>query len=311
MTPGLAGFIAAGDDTQAWDENVAAALAALGAAFDVVPEPRRQARRLPTDLARHLRLAAAQAGLTLEYQAARGAAANCGCPAAPPIRPAPRAPPAPPDRPTRPTRPATRTPANPASAAKAAISQPVTGWQAARPHLMSELPDGPVASRIGDLVAPRALLPVVTATSTTTTYRLLNEDGKTVARLLIERPSVDPGPASTPAPLAAPAGDRRGPRLPGQARRAARVLVAAVPASSPRPPAYHRRAARRRPPPRRLLQQGRRRHQRRPCPPARRPPPSCCACSTRSRRTCAGVLADTDTEFLHDLRVSVRRTAAR
>ena len=38
MTPALAGFIASGDDNQAWDENVAVVLEALGAAFDVVPD---------------------------------------------------------------------------------------------------------------------------------------------------------------------------------------------------------------------------------------------------------------------------------
>src|SRR6202020_1590840 len=113
-------------------------------------------------------------------------------------------------------------PANPA--ATTATSQPVIGWQAGRPHLMCELPDGPVASRIGDLVAPRALLPVVTVTSTTTTHRLLNEDGKTVARLLIEWASI-PGPH--PAALAPRLAITEVRGYPGAARTAARLLGAA------------------------------------------------------------------------------------
>ena len=38
MTPGLAGFIAAGDDARARDEVVAGVLEALGTAFGVLPE---------------------------------------------------------------------------------------------------------------------------------------------------------------------------------------------------------------------------------------------------------------------------------
>ena len=38
MTPGLAGFIAAGDDARARDEVVAGVLGALGAAFGVIPD---------------------------------------------------------------------------------------------------------------------------------------------------------------------------------------------------------------------------------------------------------------------------------
>src|ERR1700735_695218 len=38
VTPGLAGFIAAGDDARARDEVVAGALEALGTAFGVIPD---------------------------------------------------------------------------------------------------------------------------------------------------------------------------------------------------------------------------------------------------------------------------------
>ncbi len=62
MTPGLAGFIADGSEPQTWDDAVDAALAALAAEFGVVPErtPGEHGRHAAHDLARHVRLAAAQ-----------------------------------------------------------------------------------------------------------------------------------------------------------------------------------------------------------------------------------------------------------
>jgi len=89
-------------------------------------------------------------------------------------------------------------------------------------HLLADLPAGPVSARIGGLVAPRALLPVVTASTATTVYRLLNGDGKTVARLLVTCPSLT-GREQLPPRLAVT--EVRG--YLGQARRAAR-LVASV-----------------------------------------------------------------------------------
>ena len=60
MTPGLAGFIASGHDEQAWEQSVAGVLTALAAEFEVVPERGGEPARRPADVARHLRLAAAQ-----------------------------------------------------------------------------------------------------------------------------------------------------------------------------------------------------------------------------------------------------------
>ncbi len=120
------------------------------------------------------------------------------------------------------------------------MTQLVTGWQASRPHLLTALAGGPVGVRVAGLVAPRALIPVVTTSTATTVYRLMNEDGKTVARLLIERPSLL-GPN---AGQGAVAGPQRPVPLPprltiaevrgylGQARRATR-LIAAVPGIRP------------------------------------------------------------------------------
>ena len=84
--------------------------------------------------------------------------------------------------------------------------QPVTGWPPRRPAL--DLPPGPVRDRIMVLIRPRALLPIVRASSTVSVTRLLNADGKTVARLVAEHITVTAVAAS---PTAA------GPRTPRRA----------------------------------------------------------------------------------------------
>jgi CHAD domain-containing protein len=295
VTPGLAGFIASGPDARAWDEVVAGAIEALAAGFDVLPDrtgrPAAACRRTLLDTF-DWRLQ--RAGLTLEHASRpRGGelllSGDAPSTASPGDKTADKtgdkAAAAPgPDRPV--------------------TTQPVIGWQAARPHLMGELPDGPVSSRIGDLIAPRALLPVVTVTSTTTTHRLLNEDGKTVARLLVERASI-PGPQ--PAALA--------PRLtitevrgyPGDARRATRLLAAAPGVEPAATPALTEA----------LTAVGRRPgdYSNKIDADITAALPAGQAAATILLRlldtveaNIPGVLADTDTEFLHDLRVSVRRT---
>jgi CHAD domain-containing protein len=194
------------------------------------------------------------------------------------------------------------------SAAPPLITQPVTGWQAARPHVMCEVPDGPVASRIGDLVAPRALLPVVTVTTAATTYRLLNEDSKTIARLLVERPVLGgqrSGPQASPLAPRLSIAEIRG--YPGQARRAARLVGAAPGVTAAEVPAFSEalRALGRRPGD----------YSNKVDTDITAALPASQAAATILLRlldtieaNVAGVLADTDTEFLHDLRVSVRRT---
>jgi CHAD domain-containing protein len=281
MTPGLAGFIACGRDEAGWEQGVAGVLAALAAEFEVVPDhgdPVGARRRTLLDTF-DWRLY--RAGLTLEY-VARSVGGE--------LRLA--------DHPLT-TQPAITQPV---------ITQPVTGWQAARPHLMCEVPDGPVASRIGDLVAPRALSPVVMVTTATTTYRLLNEDGKTVARLLVERPVLGGQRSGRPATPLAPRlsiAEVRG--YPGQARRAARSVGAASEVTSAEVPAFAEalRALGRRP--------GDYSNKVDTDITAARPASQ--AAATILLRlldtidaNVGGVLADTDTEFLHDLRVSVRRT---
>jgi len=270
VTPDLAGFTADGDDVQSWDDISAGVLAALAAEFGVQPE-RHGAGALGADRRTtwldtfDWRLY--KAGLILEYVPGRGGgelrlSGGTGAPA----------------------------------------TQLVTGWQVARPHLAAGLAAGPVSARIAGLAAPRALLPVVTATTATTVYRLLNDDGKTVARLLVTRPSLA---GREPLPPRLAVTEVRG--YLGQARRAAR-LVAAVPgvkaAAEP------------------LFADALRAVGRRPGDYSNKVdaaitaamPAGAAAAAILLRlldtidANVAGVLADTDTEFLHDLRVSVRRT---
>ena len=65
--------------------------------------------------------------------------------------------------------------------------QPVPGWRSGRPRLAEDLPAGPVRDQILKLACPRALLPMATASGSVSVTRLLNADGKTVARLVVDR----------------------------------------------------------------------------------------------------------------------------
>ncbi|MGD0937407.1 MAG: CHAD domain-containing protein, partial [Streptosporangiaceae bacterium] len=186
--------------------------------------------------------------------------------------------------------------------------QSITGWQPRRPRLAGDLPAGPVRDQILKLVSPRALLPVARATSTVSVTRLLNADGKTVARLIVERSTAsqaDVNPRSVEPPPRLAIAEVRG--YPGQARKAARLL-AGVPGVSPASEPLFDAALR-------AL--------------GRHPAdysggvdaeltaqmPASVAVATVLLRlldtlelNLDGVLRDIDTEFLHDLRVSVRRT---
>jgi CHAD domain-containing protein len=183
--------------------------------------------------------------------------------------------------------------------------QDVTSWPR-RPPL--DLPEGPVRDRIIVLIRPRALLPIVRAVSTATVTRLLNADGKTVARLIADHVTVTaPSRAATTAELA--------PRLavtgvrgyPGPARRASALLagvpgvthasqdvfIAALTALGRHPADYSSSVAAE--------------------ITAEMPAPVAVArlllrlLDTLDSNV-DGVLRDIDTEFLHDLRVAVRRT---
>jgi CHAD domain-containing protein len=108
--------------------------------------------------------------------------------------------------------------------------QPVTRWPR-RPGLAEDLPAGPVRDRIVVLTSPRALLPIVRVVSSVSVTRLLNADGKTVARLVADRLKVVSAAADTTAELPLRLGITEVRGYPGQARRAA-GLLAGVPGVS-------------------------------------------------------------------------------
>ena len=196
--------------------------------------------------------------------------------------------------------------------------QQVTGWPPRRPAL--DLPPGPVQDRIMMLISPRALLPIVRAVSTVSVARLLNADGKTVARLVADHitvtaasptaaspASAGPTAAGTTAelPLRLAITEVRG--YPGQARRAS-ALLAGLPGVSYASQSVFTAA---------LTALGRH--------PAdyisgvdaeitASMPASVAVARLLLRlldtieQNVDGVLRDIDTEFLHDLRVAVRRT---
>jgi CHAD domain-containing protein len=183
--------------------------------------------------------------------------------------------------------------------------QPVTGWRPRRPTLAENLPAGPVRDRISKLTSPRALLPVVRAVSTVSVTRLLNADGKTVARLIVDSSTVTGADLTVQLPPRLAVAEVRG--YPGQARRAARLL-ADVPGVTPAIQPLFTAA---------LDALGRH--------PgdyssgvdveitAQMPAPVAVAglllrLLDTMELNVDGVLRDIDTEFLHDFRVAVRRT---
>jgi CHAD domain-containing protein len=280
MAPGLAGFIAGGSDPQAWDDIVAAALAALGAEFGVLPEPGGPPGPAPAAKSTSQRVTwldtfdwrLHKAGLTLEYVPG-GSGSQL------------------------------RLSSTRADDGKD-VTQLVTRWQPSRPHLLADLADGPVGARLAGLIAMRALLPVVVTSTSTATYRLLNEDSKTVARLVIDRPALD-GARPVPLPPRLAVAGVRG--YQGRARRAARLL-SAVPGLGPGPRSPFADA---------LSVIGRRPgdYSNRVDADITAGMPAARALATILLRlldtidaNTAGVLNDVDTEFLHDLRVSARRT---
>jgi len=101
--------------------------------------------------------------------------------------------------------------------------QPVARWPASRPRLAGDLPAGPVRDQIVKLASPRALLPMAAAAGTVSITRLLNADGKTVARLIVDRSTVTRGDQAVRLPPRLTIAEVRG--YPGPARKAARLLA--------------------------------------------------------------------------------------
>jgi len=68
----------------------------------------------------------------------------------------------------------------------------------AKRHLATDLPDGPVRRRLDAVLEMRALLPVVRLRSTVLPLAVVNGDGKTVVRLVIERAEAVDGSSRVP-----------------------------------------------------------------------------------------------------------------
>ena len=170
------------------------------------------------------------------------------------------------------------------------------------PRTADDLPDGPVADRLAQVLDIRALTPLATLTGTTTELGLTDDEDKTVARLVVEQAVVEGGgPLPTTVELRPVRGYRR------QAARLAEVLDAqlvltpdddgiearALAAAGHTPGGYSSKL--------RLALD-----------------PDATAGEAlvevlRTLRTTmaeneAGTRADLDSEFLHDLRVAIRRT---
>jgi CHAD domain-containing protein len=183
--------------------------------------------------------------------------------------------------------------------------QPVQHWRSGRPRLASDLPAGPVRDQILKLASPRALLPVATAASKVTVTRLLNADGKTVARLVVDQSTVTRSDQTVELPTRLSITEVRG--YPGQARRAARLL-ADTPGVSPAETSAFATA---------LAALGRHPNDYSNGVTAEitAQMPASVAVATlllglldTLEQNVDGTLRDIDTEFLHDLRVAARRS---
>jgi CHAD domain-containing protein len=290
MTPSLAGFVVSGEAAD-WSDVLDGVVAALREAFDVVPErdsAHGGARRRTWYDTFDWRLY--RAGMLLEYVTANRAGALV------------------------------LTSKNGSASAMngdGEVVQPVAAWRSARTYLTADLPDGPVTDRIADLISPRALVPEVTVASTTGVTRLLNSDGKTVARLLVERPVV--GDEALPPRLAIE--QVRG--YLGQARRAARI-VALAPGIGTQGAEISAEAVTPGGQASGLLTDALRVMGRKAADYSNKVDAKITAGMPAGNAAATimltlldtleanvdGVLHDTDTEFLHDLRVAVRRTRA-
>ncbi len=172
------------------------------------------------------------------------------------------------------------------------------------PALLGALPVGPLRERLRPVVGVRALLPVARAASTVHELRVLNSDDKTVARVAVDRMSVS-YPARTALPPRLTVTALRG--YQAQADKLAGILAAARGVSDPAAGALE--AA--------LEAAGRQPGDYSSKISVRLSPraPAVTAVTAVLQQllgtleaNVAGVVRDIDSEFLHDLRIAVRRT---
>jgi CHAD domain-containing protein len=172
------------------------------------------------------------------------------------------------------------------------------------PSLLAALPDGPLHEHLLPVVGVRALLPVARAASRVHDRRVLNSDDKTVARVTVDRMSVTfPAAGAPPARLSVRA--LRG--YQAQASRLAELLAAAPGVTDGTQSALEAAlaAAGRRP----ADYSGKISVQLAPRMPAATAMAAVLtALLATLEANVSGTIRDVDTEFLHDLRIAVRRT---
>jgi CHAD domain-containing protein len=179
-----------------------------------------------------------------------------------------------------------------------ALRQPARMWC---PALIGAVPPGPVRDRIAGPVGIRALLATATVRANVDEINLLNRDGKTVVRALLDRGRVvdDPAGGAQPARLALAA-------VRGYDRDAARLAAALV--TDPNVEAATQTEA--------SILHADAGSARRVGVAGLRPDSDATAAVSRLllnqldtiEANVDGTINDVDTEFLHDLRVAVRRT---
>jgi CHAD domain-containing protein len=190
-------------------------------------------------------------------------------------------------------------PATPAAPASRAAPRPA----APQSWLVSALPEGPLREQLAPVVGVRALLPVARAVSTARHLRVLNADDKTIARVTLDQlvpapraPGLPPRLVITPLRGYLPQADRLAQLLiaaDGVSEAGSGPLEQALAAAGRHPGDYTGKISVRLDP--------------------QQPAASAVATVLTSlldtlEANVPGTISDTDTEFLHDLRIAVRRT---
>jgi CHAD domain-containing protein len=169
------------------------------------------------------------------------------------------------------------------------------------PRVSSDLPPWPAADRLVDLLDVRALVPGPVVRSRLTTMALLDAEEKTTARVVVDTPTLGDG---TDLPTVLEVHELRGYRR--EAEKLQKRLVARLPVEADdTSPAARARAAAGAPP---FLPGKLRITLRRGITAADAWRVVLRELTAVMTANFAGTLADTDSEFLHDFRVAVRRT---
>ncbi|MGN6793670.1 MAG: CHAD domain-containing protein [Streptosporangiaceae bacterium] len=182
--------------------------------------------------------------------------------------------------------------------------QPMQGSRPRWPARIEQLPVGPLRAQLSKVIGVRALLPVARATSVQSRRRALNADDKTIAIVTTERTTLtQPAKATTPTRLTisplrgyqAQAGKLADAlaRVPGVGRADQTPFEAALRAAGRRPGDYTSKIDIRM---------------------SADMPAALAVCTVltglfgTAQANVPGTIRDIDTEFLHDLRIAVRRT---